>query len=120
MGASAATVLVVDDDAALRTLCRVVLELAGFSIREAASLAEADAALAEERPDVVLLDVHLGLEESGPLFDRLRADGVPVAAVTGSVDTSDYLGRADAALAKPFEPDALVRIARRLARVDDL
>ncbi len=107
--------LVVDDDPSLRTLSRVLLELEGFSVREASSVEEAESALAEERPAVVLLDVHLGAAASDPLFDRLRADGIPVAAVTGSVDTAGYAGRADATLMKPFEPSALVDLAKRLA-----
>src|SRR5579884_1572802 len=115
MTGSNATVLVVDDDPSLRTLSRVLLELEGFSVREAASLEEAESALAEERPAVVLLDVHLCSAASDPLFDRLRADGIPVAAVTGSADTSSYADRADATLMKPFEPAALVDLARRLA-----
>jgi|SRR5579884_1167585 len=107
--------LVVDDDASLRTLSRVLLELEGFKVREAASLAEADAALAEERPTVVLLDVHLGSAPSDELFERLRREGIPVAAVTGTADVAGYAGRADATLVKPFEPAALVDLARRLA-----
>jgi len=110
----AASVLVVDDDTGVRTLSRVILELEGFVVREAASLEQADAALAEERPDVVLLDVHLGHTPSDSLFDRLRADGIPVIAVTGTVDVAEYRGRSDAALMKPFEPDELVEITRRL------
>jgi DNA-binding response OmpR family regulator len=112
-----ARALVVDDDAALRLLCRVNLELEGFAVREAATVAEADAAIAEERPDVVLLDVHLGGEQSHSLLDRLRADGIPVALVTGSVDVHDYRDRADAVLGKPFVPQTLVETALRLARV---
>lgn len=112
------TALVVDDDQSLRTLCRVLLELEGFTVREAATLAEADAALAEQRPDIVLLDVHIGLEQSDALFARLRAAGVPVAAVTGTADVSDFENRADAVLSKPFAPDRLVETARRLARLD--
>jgi DNA-binding response OmpR family regulator len=111
---TAASVLVVDDDAGLRTLSRVILELEGFVVREAASLEQADAALAEERPDLVLLDVHLGHTASDALFDRLRADGIPVIAVTGTVDVADYKSRSDAALTKPYEPDVLVETALRL------
>ncbi len=111
-----ASVLVVDDDPSLRLLCRVNLELEGFEVSEAASIAEAEAALAD-RPNVVLLDVHLGGEESTELIDRIHAAGIPVAVVTGSVDVSEYRGRADAVLSKPFAPGALVEIARRLARV---
>jgi len=112
-----ARALVVDDDAALRLLCRVNLELEGFSVREAATVAEAEAALAAERPDVVLLDVHLGGEQTHDLLARIRADGIPVALVTGSVDMNDYRDSADAMLAKPFVPQMLVETARRLARV---
>jgi DNA-binding response OmpR family regulator len=117
MGEALARALVVDDDAALRLLCRVNLELEGFAVREAASLAEAEAALAAERPDVILLDVHLGGEQTHELLERIRAAGIPVALVTGSVDIQDYRDSADAILAKPFAPDALVETARRLARV---
>jgi DNA-binding response OmpR family regulator len=112
-----ARALVVDDDAALRLLCRVNLELEGFAVREAASVAEAEAALAAERPDVVLLDVHLGGEQTHDLLARIRAEGIPVALVTGSVDMNDYRDSADAMLAKPFVPQMLVETARRLARV---
>jgi DNA-binding response OmpR family regulator len=113
-----AGVLVVDDDAALRLLCRVNLELEGFAVREAGSLAEAEAALAAERPQVVLLDVHLGGDQTHELLARLRAEGIPVALVTGSVDVDDYRRSADAVIAKPFEPRLLVETARRLGRVD--
>jgi DNA-binding response OmpR family regulator len=109
--------LIVDDDPALRLLCRVNLELEGFAVREAATLAEAEAGLAAERPDVVLLDVHLGGDQTHELLARMRADGIPVALVTGSVDIHDYRGTADAVLGKPFEPRALVETAVRLARV---
>jgi DNA-binding response OmpR family regulator len=118
MSASVLRALVVDDDAALRMLCRVNLELEGFAVREAATVAEAEAALAEERPDVILLDVHLGGEQTHRLLERLRSDGLRVALVTGSVDITDYRDAADAVLAKPFDPRALVETARQLATID--
>ena len=117
MDAPVARALVVDDDAALRLLCRVNLELDGFAVREAANVADAEAAVAMERPDVVLLDVHLGSEETSALLERLRAAGIPVALVTGSADVDLYRDRADAIVPKPFNPQELVEIARRLARV---
>jgi two-component system, OmpR family, response regulator len=117
MEAAQSLALVVDDDASLRTLVRVNLELEGFAVREAGSVGDAQAAVERERPDVVLLDVHLGGEESTPLLVSLREQGIPVALVTGSVDVADYQGAADAILAKPFVPQNLVDVARRLARV---
>ncbi len=112
-----ASVLVVDDDLSLRLLCRVNLELEGFAVREASTVAEADAAVAAERPDVVLLDVHLQEHDTRELLGRLRSAGIPVALVTGSADLTEYVGEADALLGKPFEPQTLVDTARRLARV---
>jgi DNA-binding response OmpR family regulator len=109
--------LLVDDDPALRLLCRVNLELEGFSVQEAATVAEAEAAIAEQRPDVVLLDVNLGGVKTHDLLARMRGAGIPVALVTGSVDIDDYRNKADAVLGKPFVPEILVETARRLARV---
>lgn len=110
--------LVVDDDAALRMLMRVNLELDGFAVSEAETLDEARESLDNGHPDVVLLDVHVGREDSGALLGELRAQGVPVAIVTGSADLADYRDIADAVLEKPFEPSLLVELARRLARVE--
>jgi DNA-binding response OmpR family regulator len=115
--ARVANALVVDDDGALRLLLRVNLELDGFTVREAATIAEAEAAIRSLRPDVVLLDVHLGGERTLELLAALRADRIPVALVTGSVDVEVYRDRADAVVPKPFNPKELVEIARRLARV---
>ncbi len=86
-------------------------------MQEAATAEEADAAARAQRPDVVLLDVHLGGQNTHSLRARLRADWIPVAIVTGSVDVDEYRDSADGVLTKPFEPRALVDLARRLARV---
>lgn len=110
--------LVVDDDAAIRVLVRINLELEGFAVSEAATLAEAEAAVQRDRPAVVLLDVHLGTEDTSELLAELRAEGIPVAVVTGSADIEDYEDAADGVLAKPFEPDTLIALAHRLARVE--
>jgi DNA-binding NtrC family response regulator len=107
------SVLVVEDDASLRLLARVNLELERFRVREAGTLEEARAALAAERPAVVFLDVHLHGTDSGPLLEEVAAAGIPVVVVTGSAEIEAYRGRADAVLAKPFEPADLVAAARR-------
>jgi DNA-binding response OmpR family regulator len=117
MQASLLSALVVDDDPSIRWLVRINLELEGFAVSEAATLAEAEAAVGRERPSVVLLDVHLGGDDSGLLLADLRAAGIPVAVVTGSADIEDYQDTADGVLAKPFEPATLIELARRLASV---
>jgi DNA-binding response OmpR family regulator len=117
MQASLLSALVVDDDPSIRWLVRINLELEGFAVSEAATLAEAEAAVGRERPSVVLLDVHLGGDDSSLLLADLRAAGIPVAVVTGSADIEDYEDAADGVLAKPFEPATLIELARRLASV---
>ena len=107
-----------DDDPSLRLLCRVNLEHAGFQVEEAATVEEAEAAL-ENRPDVVLLDVHLGGSQSTGLLGRIHDAEIPVAIVTGSVDVSEYEDLADAVLSKPFVPGMLVEVTARLARVGE-
>jgi DNA-binding response OmpR family regulator len=118
MQASRPRVLVVDDDAALRMLVRVNLELEGFDVDEAASVDATEAALRSGRPDVVLLDVHLGGQETFSLLARIRAQEIPVALVTGSADLDPDRTPADGVLMKPFTPQDLVALTRRLARVE--
>ena len=108
-----ASVLVVEDDVSLRFLARVNLELEGFRVREASSLAEARAALAAERPSGVFLDVRLGGELSDELLGELTADGIPVVLVSGADDLAALAESAAEVLAKPYLPEQLVSAARR-------
>jgi CheY-like chemotaxis protein len=82
------------------------------------SLRDLSRALKQASDDSVLLDVHLAGEDTLGLLDRLRLAGIPVALVTGSADPELYRHRADAVVPKPFDPQELVDVARRLARVD--
>ncbi len=111
-----ATVLVVDDDPSLRLLCRVNLELDGYRVLEAATIAEARALLPEA--EVVLLDVHVAGEDGRDLLRELRAAGAhpAVALFTGSSRLTDVeRALADAVLPKPFELDDLHATVCRLA-----
>jgi DNA-binding response OmpR family regulator len=112
------TVLVVDDDAAIRFLCRVNLELDGWTVREAATVSEARAVVADAQIAVVLLDVHVGRESSLDFLAELRVDhpGLPVAMLTGSVGTPTLDGvSVDAVIPKPFRPLELTATIRSLA-----
>jgi DNA-binding response OmpR family regulator len=112
-------VLVVDDDASIRLLCRINLELEGWNVREAATLGEAREQLADRAVDVVLLDVHVGLDSGVEFLEELRRDypGTPVAMLTGSVDTPATLEGigVDAVIAKPFTLEQLSETVRTLA-----
>lgn len=113
------TVLVVDDDAAIRLLCRVNLELDGHRVAEAATLGEARAVLAAEPVKVVLLDLHIGNERGVDLLRELRQNSpeVAVALLTGSPQerSPDEEAAADAVISKPFAIEELDETVRRLA-----
>ena len=119
-GHAATRVLVVDDEPSIRLLCRINLELEGYEVLEAESLATVRETLAEEHVDVVVLDVHLRGERSDELVAECHARDprIPVLLVTGSVDISHPgLAEADAILPKPFELEALLSTVRNLAGV---
>jgi len=117
--AAPARILVVDDDASIRFLCRVNLELDGYEVVEADTLESARESLGDGDFAAVLLDVHLHGERSDAFLVECHAlrPPIPVIVVTGSADvTQERLSGADAVLPKPFELDALLSTVRRLAR----
>jgi len=116
------SVLVVDDDEALRTVVSFGLRQAGFDVAEAGSGAAALESASSSRPSLVVLDVRLpdlsGYEVCRELHDRL-GPSVPVLFVSGErVESFDrvagLLVGGDDYLTKPFEVDELVARARRL------
>ena len=111
------TVLVVDDDAAIRFLCRVNLELDGWAVHEADAIERARKTLAKTPVDIVLLDVHVGVESGLDFIAELRErhPGVPVVLLTGSVGSPGLDGvDADAVISKPFTLDQLTGTLGRL------
>ncbi len=109
MAAARTCVLVVDDDASIRLLCRVNLELRGYAVAEAGTLAEARAALAAEDVHAVLLDLALGADDGLELLRELEE--IPVALMTGR----DEPGAARLVLEKPFALEQLVATVELLA-----
>ena len=101
------TVLVVDDDASIRLLCRLNLELDGWRVLEAAALPEARRHLEEDEVHVVVLDVHVGSGNGIEFLHELRRDrpGLKVAMLTGSDRLEDV--DSDAVIPKPFTIEQL-------------
>lgn len=79
------SVLVVDDDAAVRQSVRKVLEGAGYEVAAACDGEEAVVRFAPEQIDLVLLDLNLPLRSGWDVFERLttRYPFVPVIIITG-------------------------------------
>lgn len=122
---SGAYILVVDDDAQMRTVMRTVLEGAGHIVAEAADGAEAIVAASDDpTPDLILLDILMpnrdGWECLNDLKSHTRLRQIPVVLVTARGDTEDqFRGMADGAdgyIVKPVEPDDLMRTVRRTLR----
>lgn len=111
------TVLVVDDDASLRLLCRVNLQLEGYRVLEARVIAEAREVLRSEAVDLVLLDVHVGPGSGIELMRSVREQGgaPPIVLVTGSarLDAATQ-AEADGVVAKPFRLEELLGVVRQL------
>ena len=121
MATGAVSVLVVDDEPSLRLLCRVNLELDGFSVLEAGTVGEARQTLDSSTIEVVILDVHVGTGDGRELLAELRArdSDTRVLMLTGTADiATSNLDAADKVMAKPFDPAELVSTVRELAGVD--
>jgi DNA-binding NtrC family response regulator len=108
-------VLVIDDEPAIRLLCRVNLELDGFHVLEATTLGDARRTLADAEIDVVLLDMRIGMERGDDILDELHARGLPVIVVTGSAEVDPaWSGKTAAVLGKPFQITELLGIVKSL------
>jgi DNA-binding NtrC family response regulator len=111
------TVLVVDDDSAIRFLCRVNLELDGWSVVEAATIPAAREAIDDGDVGIVLLYVHVGSGNGVEFLGELRDShpGLPVVLLTGSAGSPSLEGaEADAVISKPFTLDQLTGTVGRL------
>ena len=111
-------ILVVDDDAAIRTVVGQSLRRAGHSVRSVASLAEMHAALALEMPDVLISDVVLpdgnGLDAVAALLSQHPALPVIILSAQNTLTTAvraTEVGAYDY-LPKPFDLDALTRAVK--------
>jgi two-component system phosphate regulon response regulator PhoB len=110
-----AMVLVVEDEPAIQELIAVNLARNGHAVRKAGSAAEALQAVAENIPDVILLDWMLP-DTSGPAIARkLRAEArtreVPIIMLTARAGDDDKVAGlesgADDYITKPFSPREL-------------
>lgn len=116
-------VLVVDDDDVIRQLICLNLELEGFQVFEASDGLEALAKVREVDPAVVTLDIMMPKLDGWDAAARLRSDPetahVRVVLLSARAQEADLkrgsrLG-VDFYLTKPFDPDELVAVVRRLA-----
>ncbi|MFB3882366.1 MAG: formate/nitrite family transporter [Armatimonadota bacterium] len=116
--AGARSVLVVDDDADFNFAVSTQLQHDGYDVRSAFSAHEARQAIAELRPDVVLLDVRMETDSAGvELVGSLRSDpatrNLPIILVSGAVEPTGHA--ADRFLSKPIEFSLLTKAVAEMA-----
>jgi len=118
---SAPLVLVVDDHEDSRIIARLVLEAAGFRVREAANGAMGLNLATALEPDVILLDLILPGVDGWEVARRLRCDpstaNIGIIAVTALALRDDHVrarhAGCDTVLTKPVLPKAIVETVCR-------
>ena len=123
-----AKILVVDDDPDFVETTRIVLEREGHTIASAAGGGEALDKIAEDTPDLIILDVIMdsvleGLSVSRELSQHSDYRDIPIVMIT-SIPNTDYAElfptdeyvHLDTFLTKPVAPDRLVKEVNRLLK----
>jgi len=120
--------LIVEDEPSFLAALTEIVRREGFDVTEAATLAEARTRLAEQRPDVLLLDLHLpdgpGLDLIAPSESENLVANTEVVLITGlaTVETAVEALRRGVAdyLSKPIEVPRLRAILSNVARTRNL
>src|SRR5207237_8775216 len=106
-----ARLLVVEDDPNILELLSASLRFAGFQVATASDGGEAEAAVAEHKPDLIVLDVMLPDLDGFEVVRRLRTNGThtPVVFLTARDATEDKIHRptlgGDDGVTKPVSLD---------------
>ena len=109
------TILIVEDEEAVRELEKFILEQYGYDVMEARDGLEGLAKAEFRRPDLILLDLMMPDVSGGRMFDEMKrhptTSGIPIVVVTGKPDAhemfDDEIGP-DNVIMKPFEADTLL------------
>ncbi len=117
-------ILLVEDEAAIREMTAMALERAGFAVIEAEDAQQAERALSDGLPDLILLDWMLPGTSGIELARRFRRDeytyGVPIIMLTARSEEDDRIrgldSGADDYVTKPFSPRELIARIKAVIR----
>lgn len=124
MQMSGKKILIVEDEAAIREMVRFALGKSGFNLIEASDADEAQERLADDLPDLILMDWMLPGMSGIDLARRLKRDdysrAVPIIMLTARSEEDDRVGGLDAGaddyVTKPFSPRELVARIKAVLR----
>jgi two-component system alkaline phosphatase synthesis response regulator PhoP len=120
-------VLVIDDEAPIRLLCRVNLEAEGMEVLEASDGPSGLEEARRQKPDVILLDVMMpaldGWRVAEQLLDDASTEEIPIIFLTARAEFRDRARGLDIGgvdyVTKPFNPLELAELVRDLlARIE--
>ena len=103
----------------MREFVRVNLEMEGYAVIEASNADEGLAAVEDQAPDLILLDVMMpnvdGWEMLRRVQERHGVGSIPVIMFSGKVDEADASARgAQGFIGKPFDPTQLIESTKQL------
>ncbi len=123
------TILIVDDEAPIRDMLRIALEMADYRCLEAEDAQQAHAIVVDEKPSLILLDWMLPGTSGIELARRLKKDeltnSIPIIMLTAKGEEDNKIQGldvgADDYITKPFSPRELVaRLKAVLRRTEDI
>ncbi len=118
------TVLIVDDESAIREMIAVALEMAGYNYIEASNCKDAHASIIDSKPDMILLDWMLPGTSGLEFTRRLKRDDltkeIPIILLTAKGEEDNKIqgldSGADDYITKPFSPRELVSRLKAVLR----
>lgn len=115
-----ASLLIVDDEPAIRRLLRSALERGGYHATEAGSAREALSALAIDKPEIVLLDLGLPDRDGMELLPLLKSSSASVIVISARDATEEKVAAldlgADDYVTKPFDTEEVLARIRTVLR----
>ena len=112
-------VLIVDDDRSMVSLLKTLLQLDGFDVAFEARAVDVLNAVRREKPDVVLMDVHLADADGLEILANIRADSelAKTRVILASGEDVSYQGQKAGAndfILKPYTPDQLAAVLKKV------
>lgn len=111
-------VMLAEDDATMVSLLKILLKMENFEVVALQADDDVFAAVRNERPALLLMDLHLGTQSGLDVLQEIRSDAsfasLPIVMASGSNAREECMARgANEFLMKPYMPDELISVIKR-------